>query len=111
MTTLGHDQFSVVGHDRGAHTAFRMAMDHPHLLAEIYQTGLGSKACRFADRTWVELKLQTGSPDNTLTVPSKLADLVPGRTIVRMLLEPDQFVELVRGEIATVFSCSLRARF
>jgi haloacetate dehalogenase len=29
MEALGFRQFSVVGHDRGARTAFRMALDHP----------------------------------------------------------------------------------
>src|SRR4029450_11182434 len=29
MTRLGHDQFAVVGHDRGSHVAFRLALDHP----------------------------------------------------------------------------------
>lgn len=29
MRYLGHDQFAVVGHDRGALAAFRTAMDHP----------------------------------------------------------------------------------
>jgi pimeloyl-ACP methyl ester carboxylesterase len=29
MRHLGHDRFSVVGHDRGALVAFRTAMDHP----------------------------------------------------------------------------------
>jgi haloacetate dehalogenase len=29
MRKLGHDRFTVVGHDRGSYTAFRMAMDHP----------------------------------------------------------------------------------
>ena len=29
MTSLGFDQFAVAGHDRGARTAFRMALDHP----------------------------------------------------------------------------------
>lgn len=29
MRALGHDRFSVVGHDRGARTAHRMAMDFP----------------------------------------------------------------------------------
>ena len=29
MHTLGYDQFSVVGHDRGARCAYRMALDHP----------------------------------------------------------------------------------
>lgn len=29
MRHLGHERFAVVGHDRGAYTAFRMALDHP----------------------------------------------------------------------------------
>jgi haloacetate dehalogenase len=29
MTHLGHEQFAVVGHDRGSLVAFRTAMDHP----------------------------------------------------------------------------------
>ncbi|MCK9542251.1 MAG: alpha/beta hydrolase [Novosphingobium sp.] len=29
MRALGHDRFFVAGHDRGARTAFRMALDHP----------------------------------------------------------------------------------
>lgn len=29
MSALGHDRFAVVGHDRGARVAYRMALDHP----------------------------------------------------------------------------------
>jgi haloacetate dehalogenase len=29
MRALGHERFSVAGHDRGSYTAFRCAMDHP----------------------------------------------------------------------------------
>jgi haloacetate dehalogenase len=29
MAALGHDRFAVVGHDRGARCAYRMAIDHP----------------------------------------------------------------------------------
>ena len=29
MNELGHDRFAVVGHDRGARVAYRMALDHP----------------------------------------------------------------------------------
>lgn len=29
MRALGHERFAVVGHDRGAYVAFRLAMDHP----------------------------------------------------------------------------------
>lgn len=33
MTSLGHDRFTVVGHDRGARTAHRMALDHAEAVA------------------------------------------------------------------------------
>lgn len=29
MISLGHVKFSVMGHDRGARVAYRMALDHP----------------------------------------------------------------------------------
>lgn len=29
MKALGHERFAIVGHDRGAYTAFRTALDHP----------------------------------------------------------------------------------
>jgi haloacetate dehalogenase len=29
MAALGHQRFAVVGHDRGARVAFRLALDHP----------------------------------------------------------------------------------
>jgi len=29
MRALGHDRFAVVGHDRGARVAYRLALDHP----------------------------------------------------------------------------------
>ena len=35
MQTLGHEQFAVVGHDRGSYTAFRAAMDHPERITKL----------------------------------------------------------------------------
>lgn len=35
MRHLGHEHFSVIGHDRGAYTAFRMAMDHPEAITHL----------------------------------------------------------------------------
>jgi haloacetate dehalogenase len=34
MNSLGHDQFAVVGHDRGARVAYRMALDHPKTITK-----------------------------------------------------------------------------
>ena len=35
MAQLDLDQFAVVGHDRGSHVAFRLAMDHPSQVARL----------------------------------------------------------------------------
>lgn len=35
MHTLGHDRFHLVGHDRGARTAYRLALDHPDAVASL----------------------------------------------------------------------------
>ena len=35
MRALGHERFTVVGHDRGAYVAFRLAMDHPAVVARL----------------------------------------------------------------------------
>jgi haloacetate dehalogenase len=35
MTGLGHERFSVVGHDRGGRVAYRMALDHSRLVERL----------------------------------------------------------------------------
>jgi haloacetate dehalogenase len=35
MASLGHDRFAAVGHDRGSYVAFRLGMDHPHVLTQL----------------------------------------------------------------------------
>lgn len=35
MSELGHDRFAVVGHDRGALVALRMALDHPQRITRL----------------------------------------------------------------------------
>jgi haloacetate dehalogenase len=35
MAKLGHKRFAVVGHDRGARVAYRMALDHPDAVAKL----------------------------------------------------------------------------
>ena len=59
MRRLGHERFAIVGHDRGAYTAFRAAMDHPdavtHLaVLDAVPIGDALERCdaRFAARWW-----------------------------------------------------------
>jgi haloacetate dehalogenase len=40
MRTLGHERFTVVGHDRGALVAFRAALDHPDAVRRIGTIGV-----------------------------------------------------------------------
>ena len=35
MRELGYERFAVVGHDRGAYVAFRLAMDHPEAVSHL----------------------------------------------------------------------------
>ena len=35
MSALGHERFAVVGHDRGARVAYRMALDHPGAVTRV----------------------------------------------------------------------------
>ncbi len=35
MASLGHHQYAVVGHDRGARVAYRMALDHPETVSSL----------------------------------------------------------------------------
>jgi haloacetate dehalogenase len=35
MRTLGHERFTVAGHDRGSYVAFRLAMDHPDAASKL----------------------------------------------------------------------------
>jgi haloacetate dehalogenase len=35
MGALGHERFAVVGHDRGARVAYRMALDHPDRITHV----------------------------------------------------------------------------
>jgi haloacetate dehalogenase len=35
MRALGHERFQVIGHDRGARVAYRLALDHPHCVERV----------------------------------------------------------------------------
>ena len=59
MRTLGHDRFAVIGHDRDAYAAFRLAMDHPAAVSHLVvmdgvPIGEALARCdaRFAARWW-----------------------------------------------------------
>lgn len=54
MQTLGFERFAVVGHDRGARVAHRMALDHPEAVARLAVIDVAPTATMYA-RTDKEL--------------------------------------------------------
>jgi haloacetate dehalogenase len=48
MGRLGHERFAVVGHDRGARVAYRMALDHPDRVERVAVLNVVSTLDQFA---------------------------------------------------------------
>lgn len=109
MAALGHERFAVVGHDRGARCAYRMALDHPDVVTrlavlDVVPTG---DAYRLAEREfavgfWVWSFL--GAPE---PVPEELVTRAPDVLVDHMLEgwsdAPDAFPAEVRAEYVAKF--------
>jgi haloacetate dehalogenase len=75
MRTLGHDRFAVVGHDRGARVAYRMALDHPQTVLKLgvidivptYTTWMGMQMNRaMTTYHWFFLAQPDGLPERLI---------------------------------------------
>jgi haloacetate dehalogenase len=110
MHTLGYDRFSVVGHDRGARCAYRLALDHPRAVSRVAVLDIvpTADAFRRADRDfalqfWVWSFLAAPEP-----VPEALIIQAPA-VLVDHMLEAwsdvrDAFPPDVRAEYIAKFS-------
>ena len=109
MRALGYDRFAVVGHDRGARCAYRMALDHPAVVSrlavlDIVPTG---DAYRLADADfslgyWVWSFLAAPAP-----VPERMIAAAPDVFVDHMLdgwsRTPDAFAPEVRRAYVDAF--------
>jgi haloacetate dehalogenase len=97
MRLLGHERFAVVGHDRGARCAYRMALDHPDVVQrlavlDIVPTGHAYEHAdkEFALGYWVWSFLAAPDP-----VPERLIASAPDVLVNYMLDDwsstPDAF--------------------
>ena len=87
MASLGHDRFAVIGHDRGARCAYRLALDHPGSVSglgvlDIVPTGdmLRDVDGAFIQGFWVWSFLSAPSP-----VPERMIALAPEIIVDHML--------------------------
>ncbi|WP_156215870.1 alpha/beta fold hydrolase [Actinomadura litoris] len=109
MRALGFDRFGVVGHDRGARCAYRMALDHPAAVdrlavLDIVPTGeaFGRADMDFSLGYWVWSFLAAPAP-----VPERLIAGAPETFVDHMLDSwsdaPHAFPAAVRAEYAARF--------
>jgi haloacetate dehalogenase len=110
MHRLGYDHFRVVGHDRGARCAYRMALDHPRAVNRLAVLDIvpTADAFRLADKEfslgfWVWSFLAAPEP-----VPEQLVGQAPALLVDHMLDSwsdvPDAFPAEVRAEYIDKFS-------
>lgn len=110
MARLGYERFSVVGHDRGARCAYRMALDHPRAVdrlavLDIVPTGdaFGRADMDFSLGFWVWSFLAAPEP-----VPEQLIARAPAVIVDHMLDAwsevPDAFPAEVRARYVEQFS-------
>lgn len=110
MHALGFEQFSVVGHDRGARCSYRMALDHPDAITRLAVLDIvpTSEAFRRADMDfslgfWVWSFLAADEP-----VPEELIARTPDVLVDHMLDawsdDHDGFPAEVRAQYISQFS-------
>lgn len=109
MRELGYERFAVVGHDRGARCAYRMALDFPEVVTALTVMDVVPTAEAFAraDREfalgfWVWSMLAAPAP-----VPETLIGGAPGTLVDHMLDEwsdaPEVFDEQTREHYTETF--------
>jgi haloacetate dehalogenase len=88
MARLGHERFSVVGHDRGGRVAYRMALDHPDVVERLAVLNIVPTVDQF-ERMAAEVALDY-FPWYLLAQPPRFAERVVSASaeyVVRHLLE------------------------
>ena len=108
MHALGHAQFDVVGHDRGARCAYRLALDHPDAVTRLAVLDIvptadtfGQAGMDFVRAFWVWLFLASEEP-----VPERLIAQAPDAIVNHMLdswSDRDAFPPDVRAEYIARF--------
>ncbi|MFG1798230.1 alpha/beta fold hydrolase [Nocardia sp. NPDC049149] len=110
MAALGFTSFAVVGHDRGARCAYRMALDHPDAVTRLAVLDIVPTLDAFENADmefslgyWVWSFLAAPAP-----IPETLLRNAPAMIVNHMLdswsAHPEAFSESIRAEYISKFS-------
>jgi haloacetate dehalogenase len=115
MRALGHKRFAVVGHDRDAWVAYRMALDHPDAITRMALLNIVPTSTmyahtdkEFATRNvwWFFLVQPTPLPEKMINADRAffLRDHIEGQLKTTSAMEPEAFAEYLRcyDNLATV---------
>jgi haloacetate dehalogenase len=106
MADLGHDRFAVVGHDRGARAAYRMALDHPERVERLAVLNVVPTLDQFERMSegpslgywpWFFLAQPAPFPERLIAAEPELflRTIFDGWTVDRDAVDADAFVEYV----------------
>jgi haloacetate dehalogenase len=108
MRTLGHDRFSVVGHDRGARVAYRMALDHPATVDRLVVLNVVPTVDQFERMDarsalgywpWILLAQPAPFPERLLAAEREffLRSIFDSWTAAPDAIDPEAFAEYLRA--------------
>ncbi|MHC1560034.1 alpha/beta fold hydrolase [Actinomycetospora sp. C-140] len=108
MAALGHERFAVVGHDRGARCAYRLALDHPEVVTalavlDVLPTGdvLAAVDAAFALAAWHWFFLaQPGG------VPERMILADPDAFFARHVPDPEPYRDAWRRPEVVAAMCA-----
>jgi haloacetate dehalogenase len=122
MARLGHQRFAVVGHDRGARVAYRMALDHPDEITRLCVLNVIPTAEQF-DRMTPDTALEYW-PFLLLAQPAPFAERLiaaDAEHVIRHILgswaatpdaiDPEPYVRAFTPETITAWCAEYRAAF
>jgi haloacetate dehalogenase len=111
MRRLGHDRFTVVGHDRGGRVAYRLALDHPDRVARIALLDILPTSevfdradARFALAFWPWSLLAQPAP-----LPETLVSAAPSAVVENALAEWGSGADAFPPEVRDAYVEALRA--
>jgi haloacetate dehalogenase len=106
MRALGHERFFVIGHDRGARVAHRLAVDHPAHVAKIVVLDIAPTLAMYEQTTeafaraywhWFFLILPAHVPERMIGADPKLfLRSKMGESLARGVFAPEAWAEYER---------------